>query len=150
MGPIAETWRTEADEEWLARHRSNRFARIRRLFGGAAGLADAISRAELGPLGGAPRKPKLKTDEAEYSVVRPVAHGIAHMTIAAATTDSQHCRRCGQTVEVHGMTQVGPDGERVNVGSIQECRHCGADSWQLRSHMPGVERFRRQARKTVL
>ena len=150
MGSTAEPWRTEADEEWLARHRSNRFARIRRLLGRAGfGLADAVSQAELGPLGGAPRKPKLKTDDAEYSVIRPVAHGIAHMTIAAAM-DPERCRRCGRAVEVHGMTRVGPDGERVNIGSIQECPHCGADSWQLRSHMPGVERFRRQARKTVL
>jgi ribosomal protein L37E len=150
VGSTAEPWRTEADDEWLARHRSNRFARIRRMFGGgAAELAGAVSEAELGPFRGAPRKPKLKTEEAEYSVIRPVERGIAHMAIAA-TVDPQHCRRCGQAVQVHGMTRVGPDGERANVGSIQECGHCGADSWQLRSHMPAVERFRRQARKTVL
>jgi ribosomal protein L37E len=150
VGSTTEQWRTEADDEWLARHRSNRFAQIRRLLGGTGGLlAGAVSEAELGPFRGAPRKPKLKTDEAEYSVIRPVAHGIAHMTIATVM-DPQHCRRCGQTVEVHGMTRVGPDGERVDVGSVQECRRCGADSWQLRSHMPAVERFRRQARKTVL
>jgi hypothetical protein len=70
--------------------------------------------------------------------------------VIATVMDPRHCRRCGQAVEVHGMTRVGPYGERVDVGSIQECRHCGADSWQLRSHMPAVERFRRQARKTVL
>jgi hypothetical protein len=150
VGSSTEQWRTEADDEWLARHRSNRFAQIRRLFGGrGALLAGAVSEAELGPFRGAPRKPKLKTDEAEYSVIRPVAHGIAHLQIATLM-DPDYCRRCGQAVQVHGMTRVGPDGERINVGSVQECRHCGADSWQLRSHMPAVERFRRQARKTVL
>ncbi len=151
MGSTTEPWRTEADEEWLARHRSNRFERIRRWFGDSgAGIAGAISQAELGPFGGAPRKPKLKQENAEYSHVRPVSRGIAHTTIAAAATDPEHCRQCGQPVEVHDVNTVGPDGERVNVGSIQQCDHCGADSWQLRSHMPAVERFRRQARKTVL
>lgn len=149
MGSTAEPWRIEADEEWLDRHRSNRFERIRRMFGGSgASLAGAMSQAELGPFGGAPRKPKLKHETAEYSVVRPVSLGISHLTVAAA--EPGHCRRCGQPVEVHGVNRVGPDGERINVGSLQQCAHCGADSWQLRSHMPAVERFRRQARKTVL
>lgn len=145
---MAEQWRTEADDEWLSTRRSNALDRLRHLIPGLGGLADAVSNAELGPLAGAPRKPKLKNEDKDYSVVRPVEQLVSYTTVHVV--DPQVCRRCGRPVETLALAQVDQDGERITAGSVRQCRHCGADSWMLRSRMPAVERARRTARKTVL
>ena len=56
---MATKWRVEADDEWLATHSSDSFQRLRRRSRLLRGLAEAMSNAELGPLGGAPRRPQL-------------------------------------------------------------------------------------------
>lgn len=145
---VAEQWRTEADDEWLSTRRSDTMARVRRMVPGFGWMADAVSQAELGPLGGAPRKPKLKNEDKEYSVVKPVEQLVSYTTVHLV--DPQMCHRCGRPVETLGLAQVSQDGERTTAGSVRQCRHCGADSWMLRSRMPAVERARRTARKTVL
>ncbi len=145
---MTEEWRTEADDAWLATHRSNRMARLPNVFGGWSKLADAISHAELGPFGGAPRKPKLKNENKDYSVVRPAERLYSHTTVA--TVDPQRCRRCGEPAETYGVTRVDADGERVTAGVVRQCPHCGADSWMLYSRMPKAVRARRRARKIVL
>jgi ribosomal protein L37E len=145
---VADQWRIEADDEWLSTRRSTAMSRLHRLLPGFGGFADAVSKAELGPLGGAPRKPKLKNEDKEYSVVRPVEQLVSHTTVHLV--DPQQCRRCGRPVETLGLTQVDQFGERTTAGAVRQCRHCGADSWMLRSRMPAIERARRTARKTVL
>ena len=145
---VAEQWRTEADDEWLSTRRSNAMSRLQRFFPGLRWIGDSVSQAELGPLGGAPRKPKLKHEGSEYSVVRPVEQLVSHTTVHLI--DPRTCRRCGRPVETLGLAQVDQFGERTTAGSVTQCRHCGADSWMLRSRMPAIERARRTARKTVL
>jgi len=145
---MPQDWRTEADDAWLATRRSNRLARLRRVFGSLSGVADAISQAELGPFGGAPRKPKLRSEDKDYSVVRPAEHHVSHTIVSAA--DPLRCRRCGEPVEAYGVNRVDEDGDRETVGVLPHCRRCGADSWMLYSRMPGAERARRRGRKVVL
>jgi hypothetical protein len=145
---VAEQWRTEADDEWLSTRRSNALDRLRHLFPGLGTVGDAMSHAEMGPFAGAPRKPKLKNEDKDYSVVRPAERLVSHTTVHAV--DPQRCHRCGRSVETLGLAQVDADGERTTAGSVRQCRGCGADSWMLRSRMPAVERARRTARKTVL
>jgi hypothetical protein len=140
-------WRVEADDEWLATHRSATFQRLRRLKRLAA-LSGAVSNAELGPYGGAPRRPQLKLGGKTYSVVRHVEHHISYTTISV---DLERCRYCGrQLVERHQLVQVGPEGRRVRVGVVRACRRCQSSSWLFHSRMPATIRARRRDRKVVL
>jgi hypothetical protein len=142
-----DDWRTEADEEWLRRHRSDSFARLRKRLKRVGGLASAISYAELGPFGGAPRNPQLKVEGAKYSAVRYATHRIAYTTIHVYL---QRCRRCGSLVESHRVIYVREDGGRAVVGTLQVCRRCQANSWLFYSRMPAATRARTWARKVVL
>ena len=145
---MAEEWRYEADDEWLDAHRSANFERLRRRLRRLGAFGDALSNAELGPLGGAPRKPSLKIGGKAYAVVRYVEHRISYTTISI---DLDRCRRCGRRlVERHQLIRVGPNGRRVIVGAIRGCRHCESSSWMFRSHMPSTIRARRRDRKAVL
>ena len=144
----ADDWRGEADDRWLAAHRSDSFARFRRRLARFGVLGDAVSQAELGPYGGTPRKPQLKIGGRDYSVVRYVEHRISHTTISV---DLQHCRRCGHLlVEVHRVVFVSSAGSRRAVGAVRVCRQCQAGSWLFHSRMPATRRARRRARKVVL
>jgi hypothetical protein len=78
---MAEQWRTEADDEWLATHSSDSFARLRRRIRRFGVLGDSISHAELGPFGGAPRRPRLKVGGRTYSFVRYVESHVAYTTV---------------------------------------------------------------------
>lgn len=145
-----EAWRAEADDAWLATHRSTFFRRLRRRFRMFGGVGDAVSQAEMGPFGGAPRNPKLTVDDGNkaYAVVRYTTNQIAY---TATTMNPDECRRCGRPlVEKHEITCVEEEGVRVPVGSVRTCRSCQADSWLLRSRMPTVTRARAVARKVVL
>jgi DNA-directed RNA polymerase subunit N (RpoN/RPB10) len=145
---VADQWRTEADAEWLAAHSSDTFGRLRRRFGKLARFSGAISNAELGPLGGAPRRPRLKIGGRSYSYVRYVESHIAHTTVLV---DLGQCRRCGRRLtESHGVTSVDEDGVRVVVGAARACRQCQIGSWLFYSRMPAVARARRYERKVVL
>jgi hypothetical protein len=145
---MAERWRIEADDEWLAAHRSDNFARLRRRLRGLGGFSDAISRAELGPFGGAPRNPRLKIGGKAYAVVRYAEHRISY---TAVQIDPQLCRRCGRRlVEAHRVTFVAADGTRTVVGAVRICRRCQTESWLFHSGMPSVHRARVRARKVVL
>jgi hypothetical protein len=146
-GPPDDGWRTEADEEWLRRHRSANFARLRRGLRHVGGFADAVSHAELGPFGGAPRRPQLKIEGAKYSTVRYATHRIAYTTIHLYLL---RCRRCGDLVEAHRIVQVLQDGERRLVGMLRVCRRCELNSWMFYSRMPATTRARRFSRKVVL
>lgn len=148
MADGSGAWRVEADDEWLAAHSSANFERIRRRLRGFGRMADAVSLAELGPYGGAPRNPKLKIGGKAYAVVRYAMHSISHTTI---TVDLDRCRRCGRLLEErHALTCVDERGHRVVVGSVRTCRRCQAESWMFHSGMPSVGRARRVARKVVL
>jgi hypothetical protein len=141
-------WRREADDEWLAAHRSANFQRLRRRVRLLGGLADAMSNAELGPFGGTPRQPRLKIGGKTYAVVRYTTHHIAYTTIHV---DPGQCRRCGQQlVEVHRVVYARGEDARTTVGTVRTCRRCQADSWLFLSRMPTVTRARRVARKIVL
>lgn len=145
---MAESWRIEADDEWLAAHRSDNFDRLRRRLRGLGRFADAISNAELGPFAGAPRRPRLKVGGKAYAVVRYAEHHMSHTTIRM---DLSRCRRCGRRLEEqHAMTVVREDGTRIAVGTVRVCRRCQAESWMFTSGMPSVARARRAYRKVVL
>ncbi len=144
---MADEWRTEADAEWLASHRSENFARIRRRMGRIGGLPAAMSHAELGPFGGAPRSPELKIPGAKYSTVRYAAHRITYTTIHVYL---ERCRRCGAIVESHRLIYIREDGARRVIGSLRACRRCQANSWMFYSRMPSAVRARAWARKVVL
>jgi hypothetical protein len=141
-------WRVEADDEWLARHSSDTFGRIRRRLKRFGLLGDAISNAELGPFGGAPRNPVLKVGGKAYSVVRYARHRIAYTTIQV---DPQLCRRCGsRLMESHRLICVREDGIHVRVGAVHMCHRCHADAWLFYSRMPVTVRARTVGRKVVL
>jgi len=148
-----ESWRVEADDEWLAAHKSENFAKFRRKLAklGLLGLADAASGAApalLGPMAGAPRRPQLKIGGKAYAVVRYAEHRISYTVIAL---DVQRCRRCGlRLVHVHRIMTVREDGTRRVVGTVRACRRCKANSWLFFSRMPTVERARERARRVVL
>src|SRR5204863_2807093 len=86
-------WRVEADDEWLATHRSDVLGRLRRRFRALSGLAGAVSEAEMGPYGGAPRRPRLRIGGRAYAYVRYTTQHIAYTSIRV---DPDRCRRCGQ------------------------------------------------------
>src|SRR6266511_1901881 len=118
---MADDWRVEADDGWLAAHSSNSFARIRRRLSSFGRLADAVSHAE---------------------------HGISH---TAVSVDLERCRRCGALlVETHRLIQVDHHGVRVVIGAAGMCRRCQAEAWLFHSRMPATTRARRRARKVVL
>jgi hypothetical protein len=143
-----EAWRTEADDEWLAGHRSEFLGRLRRRFRGFGGIGEAVSNAETGPFAGAPRNPKPRvSDDKGYSVVRYTTGLIAY---TSTTMDPDQCPRCGEPlVERHGIAVAG-ENQRIPVGVVRTCRRCQSDSWLLRSRMPAVSRARAAARKVVV
>jgi Fe2+ transport system protein FeoA len=143
-----EDWRVEADEAWLAVHRSAHFERMRRRLRSLGVVGDSVSNAELGPFGAAPRKPELKIGGRTYSYVRYADQRIAYTTIVV---DLQRCRRCGRRLlEVHRAGYMTSDGQHTVIGTVRMCRRCQADSWMFTSRMPSTRRARRVARKVVL
>jgi hypothetical protein len=145
---MAREWRVEADDEWLATHRSDTLGRLRRRFAFLGGLAGAVSEAEMGPYGGAPRRPRLRIGGRTYAYVRYTTQHIAYTSIRV---DPDRCRRCGQElVEAHRIGYAQGDTVRVPVGTVRVCRACQADSWSFHSRMPTTVRARWRARKVVL
>jgi hypothetical protein len=141
-------WRVEADDDWLAEHRTDTFERLRRRFRLMGMVAGAVSHAETGPFGGAPRKPALKIGGRTYAVVRYTRHHIAYTAIRV---DPDHCRRCGQPlVEVHRIVYARGDDAPTPIATVRTCRRCHAGSWLFRSGMPVTARARTRARKVVL
>jgi ribosomal protein L37E len=141
-------WRVEADEAWLAEHRSDNFGRLRRRLKRWGVLANAVSNAEMGPFAGAPRNPTLKLGGRSYSVVRQATQRFAYTAIQV---DPHECRRCGQQlVEVHQMRRISENGLAVPVGAVWMCRRCEARSWLFHSEMPAVVRARIRDRRVVL
>ncbi len=144
---MTNEWRIEADPAWLAAHSSDTFQRLRRRTRLLGGLGDAMSNAELGPFGGAPRKPQLKIGTKEYSVVRYADH---HLSYTVIQVDPVVCRRCGAAMAERHLIARMTDGVRSPVGSVRMCRNCQAESWMFRSHMPATRRARQWGRKVVL
>jgi hypothetical protein len=145
---MSDEWRGEADDEWLAAHRSQNFDRLRRRLRRAGLLGNAFANAELGPFGGAPRNPKLSVGGRTYAVIRYTHQWIAYTSIQV---DLQRCRRCGhRLVEVHRLSTVRADGVRVRVGTVRACRRCAAESWMFTSRMPAIANARNRSRKVVL
>ena len=144
-----ETWRGEADDEWLAERRSSFMGWLRRRFRGLGGVAGAVSHADTGPYAGAPRDPQLRVDdEKTYSTVRYTTNQVAYTT---TSTGSDECPRCGQPlIEKHEIEYVQDEHVRRPVGAAQACRSCQPESWLLRSRMPSATRAREADRKNVV
>lgn len=145
------SWRAEADDEFLASHRSGVMRWLRRHLPGASSVGEAMSWADTGPYAGAPRDPRLAPDEGvkNYSAVRYTTNEIAHT--ATETTDHDRCRRCGEPLaETSELRYVRDGGTAEDVGTIRTCRSCQADSWRFGSRMPGARRARARARRNVL
>lgn len=140
-------WRIEADAEWLAAHSSDTFQRLRRRTRLMGGLADAMSNAELGPLGGAPRRPTLRIGRKEYSYVRFADH---HLSYTVIQVDPVVCRRCGTAMAERHLVSRLTEGVRTTVGSVRMCRNCQSEAWLFHSHMPTTRRARVWGRKVVL
>lgn len=122
--------------------------RFRRRFGRVRTLGDAVSNAELGPFGGAPRNPQLRIGTSRYSVIRHVVAVYAHTAIRVVLED---CAGCGRPMqEAHHAMNVRSDGQRVHLGVVRKCRSCAGDSWLFLSRMPSVVKARREAAKVVL
>jgi hypothetical protein len=142
MVSTPEHWRIEADDQWHAAHRSTFFKRRR------SRLADAISHAELGPFGGAPRRPQLKLTDRGYSHVR---YAERHFAYTAIQIDLLECRVCGhRLLEQHRLVMRAQDGSERMVGRVRKCRRCHKESWLFTSHMPAVLAARRRGAKVVL
>ncbi|MEV4757708.1 hypothetical protein AB0J86_21700 [Micromonospora sp. NPDC049559] len=144
-----EVWRAEADDRWLAERRSGLMGWLRRRFRLLGGVAGAVSHADTGPYAGAPRNPRLGTgDEKTYSTVR---YSTNQVTNSRTVADSDKCRRCGEPLVERHQLEYAQDGRSaVPVGAVRVCRGCQADSWLLRSRMPGASRARDVARKNVV
>ena len=141
-------WRVEADDEWFATHSSDTFAQLRRRMRGFGRTGDAISQADLGPLAGAPRNPRLKIGGKDYSFVRYVER---HMAYTVMVIDLERCRVCDRKMlEVHRLRRVREDGSYRTIGSVRMCRSCQSTSWLFHSRMPTVRRARARTRKVVL
>src|SRR4051794_23090742 len=137
------SWRTEADDTWHATHRSAFFKRRRR-----SAIGEAFSMAELGPFRGAPRNPRLRGQDKDYSHVR---YAVRHFAYTAVQVDLLDCRICGhRLLEEHRMLTWSQGGEVRMVGSIRRCRRCHRESWLFTSHMPSVISARRRDAKVVL
>jgi len=148
VGAPGEPWRVEADDEWLAGHRSQAMTRFRRRFSRVLTVGDAVSNAELGPFAGAPRNPPLRVATSRYSVIRHVVAVYAYTSIKVML---EYCSGCGRPVqEAHHAMTVRSDGERVYLGAVRKCRSCAGDSWLFRSRMPSVAKARLLAEKVVL
>ena len=145
---MAREWRVEADDEWLAEHRSNAMRRFRRRFAALGGVGGAVSEAETGPFAGAPRRPRLRTGGKTYAYVRYTTEWIAYTSIRV---DPDRCRWCGRRMaEAYRIGNTVGDDEPVPVGTVWMCRSCQADSWSFRSRMPATIRARERDRKVVL
>jgi hypothetical protein len=143
MEGMYREWRTEADDTWHASHRSTFFKRRRR-----SAMGQAFSMAELGPFQGAPRNPRLKLVDKDYSHVRYV---VRHISYTAIQVDLLDCRICGhRLLEEHRMMTWTQDGAVRMVGSIRRCRRCHQQSWLFTSHMPTTRAARRRDAKVVL
>lgn len=148
MSAAGDEWRTEADEEWLAAHSSQAMARLRHRLRRTGFLGDAVSQAELGPFGGAPRKPNLHPGPKRYSVVRFVIATYSHTAISV---ELERCGQCGGSfLEVHRALRVREDGVPAVIGEVRMCRGCQRESWMFHSHMPTAAKMRTTARKVVL
>jgi hypothetical protein len=139
---VTQEWRTEADDEWHAAHRSTFFKRRRsRLF-------SAVADAELGPLRGAPRNPRLKLPDQGYSHLR---YAERHYAYTAVQIDLLQCRVCGhRLLERHRLIAWSQAGTVRLFGSVQQCRRCHRESWLFTSHMPATVGARRRDTKVVL
>jgi hypothetical protein len=144
-----EAWRAEADDEWLAEHRSDQVGWLRRRLSRMRWLGDAFSHAETGPYAGAPRNPRPRVeDDKAYATIRYTTDQIAYTT---TSTDPDECARCGQPViEKHEIEYVQGESTREPVGAVRTCRSCQAESWLLHSRMPSTSRARDAARKIVV
>ena len=140
-------WRVEADDEWLASHSSDTFQRLRRRTRLLSGLGEAMSNAELGPLGGAPRRPRLTIGGRAYSVVRYVQHVYSYTVIQV---DPIRCDRCGCDVAERHHIQYVRGGEHMPIAAVRMCRRCQADAWLFHSRMPAARKARAIGRKVVL
>lgn len=147
--PRGSDWRVEADDAWLAEHSSSALARLRRRFKLFGGLANAISNAETGPFGGAPRNPRLKVGGRAYALLREAGQEFAHTVVRVG--EPARCPRCDRPLaELHHIVDADEDGETRPVGAMIGCRGCAGDSWLFRSRMPRTAHARDNARKIVL
>lgn len=141
-------WRVEADDDWLAAHSSDTFARIRRLYG--AGLLNGVSNSVLGGtvIGGTPRRPRLKLDTGHGEQIR---YAERQYQYTAVMINYRTCRMCGRRdLVVHRIIMIHSDGQRFRVGTLAKCQRCAADSWLFRSRMPSIVAKRWRDRKVVI
>jgi hypothetical protein len=148
MSAPGDDWRIEAGEEWLAAHSSQAMSRLNKRLRRMGVVGDAVSMAELGPFGGAPRKPNLHPGPKRYSVVRFV---VATYSYTAISVELERCGRCGGSfLEVHRALRVREDGAPAVIGEVRMCRGCQRESWMFHSHMPTTAKRRLTSRKVVL
>lgn len=138
-----DEWRNEADEQWLAEHRSKFFKRRR------SALGQAVSQAEIGPFGGAPRNPDLTKGFKAYSTIRNAYKQASYTEIRVTTS---YCRTCGtRSLQLHRLSAyVGESDRQATFGQLEMCSKCDEGSWLFTVHGPRTEAARARARKTVI
>ena len=141
MGRVRREWRVEADDAWLAAHRSTFFKRRR------SKVLTAVADAGL-PFTGPPRNPRLKLPDQGYSAVRYAQRAYAYTAIQI---DLLECRVCGyRLLERHRMISWSREGQSTIIGNVQQCRRCQRTSWLFTSHMPAAVKGRKRDSKVVL
>lgn len=135
-------WRTEADDQWLAEHRSTFFKRRR------AGMLAGLDLGSVLPsVGGAPRNPQLKVGGKEYSVVRYAENYAAYITTEITRA---WCRSCGGSLEIHRIHRTDKNNVRRSYGSVQACPTCHPRHWLFVTHSSRVRAAQRLREKNVL
>ena len=129
-------------------HRSQVFSTLLSKWGYGQGIADAVSNAGLGFLGGAPRNPDLSGKGAAYSTVRYAEQQYNYATVVVTQS---YCSRCGRyTSEKHSLELVDVENqERLKVGHLKKCKYCDRSHWLFVSHMPSSVSMRTMRARSV-
>jgi hypothetical protein len=139
---VADDWRYEADDQWLAGRRSTFFKRRRSRF------ASAVADAQLGPFRGAPRNPALKLTDKGYAHVRYAPRSYSYL---AVQVELLRCGSCGhRLLEEHRLVLRHSEGPHRTLGLVRMCRRCQKEAWLFISHMPSARVGRRRDAKAVL
>lgn len=120
-------------------HRSQVFSKLLTKLG-YSNIASAISSADIGILGGAPRNPDLKPGKGSESSYVRYAEGQYSYTMIQLQTELL-CRVCGKwQVEYHKFELHHAEDGVKTLGFVRMCRQCQKDSWLFTS--PHAQRRR--------
>lgn len=137
------------NEEPIQEHRSRVFATFLAKFG-YSGIAGAVSGADIGILGGAPRNPNLKPGQGSDSSYVRHAEGQYTFTMVHVQDHPGYCPQCGSWAYESAELTVHHEVRGLErVGNVKACRKCQSESWMFVSHMPHAIAARERDRKVI-